>query len=559
MFRQRSRTGCSKAAFILSALSACGLAVYIWRYEAYRHTVLYVCSVTLLISTVMVLLTRRILLASLMTTTFVALVRAVAVEKHGKMNMTLHAYDIVFYLSSWPILSFLWSHFRMQFLAFLVAIFANMAAAWITFGLDNTRVRRRHSLCAVVVLGLVAYLSAPARVESHYWEHFLDDRSLTSFYSSWGDTAQILWRGHLFDAAADAPHAQFRDSPRCQRTGELPNIILIHQESMVPPGAILDGNLYNASLDNLFRSHDGKIHKLRVETYGGASWLTEFSAMTGLSTHSFGSMRPFVQAMMAGNVKATLPETLRECGYHGSVFYPAQRTFGSSELFYKSIGMSDFFDMHDQRAPTIQERDHFYYENAMSYMSRHFQKSSQPLFTFILTMSGHQPYKSPYMPEFVASTEPPHLDPEMNEWLRRVAMVNADYASFKAELSRRFPGKPFLFVHYGDHQPTVTRPYVDFNEQTFGSQVNPSAYTTYFAVEGLNYTPAPLPDVETLDITYLGLALLKAAKIPLTDVYRTRERLMTLCNGRYHDCPFRQQILEFHRQLIDAGLITMPG
>jgi hypothetical protein len=540
------------------AISLCGLAYYIWRFEAYRHNVVYVSSATLLIISAIGLVTRRALLAVLLVTAGVALIRTIAIQKHRKMNMTLHAYDIVFYLSSWPTITFLWSHFRLHFLSFVAAVGTIVVVALVIFRLDPTRVRRRYSFCAALLFGVVAYVSAPVRVEAHYWEYFLDNRSLTSFYSSWRDVAHLLWRGHIFEAAEISRYGQLQEPRECHLQSRAPNIILVHHESMVPPGTFLNESLYDASLEHLFRSHDGNIHKMRVETYGGASWLTEFSVMTGLSTYSFGSMRPFVQSMMAGNVKATLPESLLRCGYHGSVFYPAQRTFGSSEAFYNSIGMTDFFDINDQKAPTIQERDHFYYNNALSYMSKHFKTSEQRLFTFIITMAGHQPYDSPYMPDFVAPSSSATLDPEVNEWLRRVAMVNEDYIYLKEEIAKRFPEEPFLIIHYGDHQPIVTRPYVTFDDQKSRSTADPSAYTTYFAIEGINYTPPELLGLDHLDVAYLGLMVLKAAGIPLSDVYTERECLMHLCEVRYYDCQFRDEILDFHRRLIDSGLITMP-
>lgn len=541
-------------AFTSIAVLLCGLACYIWRYEAYRHNVVYVSSTTLFIISMIVLATRRALLAVLLVTALVALIRIIAIQKYRKMNMTLHAYDVVFYLTSWPTISFLWSHFRLHFVAFVTAVSAVMVATTIISRLDPTRVPRRYSLCAVVLLGFVVHTSAPARVEAHYWEYFLDNRSLTSFYSSWRDTAHLLWRGHIFEAAERSHSGEFDQPHECHLPSNAPSIILIHHESMVPPSRFLNETLYDPSLERLFHSHDGKIHNMGVETYGGASWLTEFSVMTGLSTYSFGSMRPFVQSMMAGKVKATLPESLLRCGYRGSIFYPAQRTFGSSEAFYKSVGMSDFFDIDDQEAPTIQERDYFYYNNALSYMFEHFRTSEQRLFTFVITMAGHQPYSSPYMPDFKAHGSSPDLDPEVSEWLRRIAMVNQDYAYLKDEVSKRFPEQPFLFVHYGDHQPIVTRPYVSFDDRESGS----SAYITYFAIEGVNYTPLELAEFDHLDVAYLGLMIMKAAGIPLTDVYRERERLMHLCEGRYYDCPLRDEILDFHRRLIDSGLVTRP-
>ena len=62
-----------------------------------------------------------------------------------------------------------------------------------------------------------------------------------------------------------------------------------------------------------------------METFGGASWLTEFSVLTGLSTYSFGGMRQFVQQIMAGKVKDSLPHALARCGYRNVVFYPMLR------------------------------------------------------------------------------------------------------------------------------------------------------------------------------------------------------------------------------------------
>ena len=229
-----------RTAFTWLGISTSGLAVYIWQYESYRHSVVYVCSVTLLTWSMAALATRRIVLANLMTTAVVALIRIIALEKHRRMNMTLHAYDVVFYLSSPPIVSFLWSHFRTQFVAFLIAFAASVVAAWNIFHLDPTRIRRSYSLLAIAILGTATYISAPRSVEAHYWENFLNDRSLTSFYSSWRDTIQLLWRAQVFESAETTLREPFQPSPACYMEEGAPNIVLIHQESMVPPSMFLN-------------------------------------------------------------------------------------------------------------------------------------------------------------------------------------------------------------------------------------------------------------------------------------------------------------------------------
>ena len=43
---------------------------------------------------------------------------------------------------------------------------------------------------------------------------------------------------------------------------------------------------------------------------------------------------------------------------------------------------------------------------------------------------------------------------------------------------------------------------------------------------------------------YLGTVLLEAAGLPLSDAYRERRRLMLLCQGRYHDCAEREEVLQ---------------
>ncbi|PPC79527.1 MAG: sulfatase, partial [Hyphomicrobium sp.] len=78
---------------------------------------------------------------------------------------------------------------------------------------------------------------------------------------------------------------------------------------------------------------------------------------------------------------------------------------------------------------------------------------------------------------------------------------------------------------------------------------------TYYSIDGINYQPPPMPDVETLEIPYLGAVLLDAARLPLSEAYKERLRLLAVCDGRYFTCPAKSEILGFHRRLIDSGLV----
>jgi hypothetical protein len=236
------------------------------------------------------------------------------------------------------------------------------------------------------------------------------------------------------------------------------------------------------------------------------------------------------------------------------------RNFVSNDRFYGSIGLKEIFDLKVQGAKTTQERDRFYYQNALNEMERHFKSSRKPLFTYIQTMMAHWPYNSTYMPEVAVAGGAPGTSPEMHEYLRRIAMAKLDFDFLMQELARRFPHERFLIVHYGDHHPSATRTLLGFDNETEVEDVvlQPESigFLTYYSVRGVNYRVPPLPQFDTLDVPYLGTVVLDLARLPLSDSHRDRMRLMSLCKGRYYGCRHREEILIFHRRLIESGLMA---
>jgi phosphoglycerol transferase MdoB-like AlkP superfamily enzyme len=271
-------------------------------------------------------------------------------------------------------------------------------------------------------------------------------------------------------------------------------------------------------------------------------------------------MRQFVQTFTQNKLKDTLPQVLNRCGYRNVVFYPLFKNFVSNDRFYNSIGLTEIFDLKAQGAKTAQERDRFYFENALAEMGRHFEASQRPLFTYIQTMSAHWPYDFKYEPEVDVPGGGPGTDPEMHEYLRRVSMAKMDYDYLVAELRQRFPQERFLIVHYGDHHPMATRTLLGYKDETEAEDVildqDSIGFITYYAAQGVNYRLPALPPYEPLDVAYLGTVMLELAGLPLSDSHRDRKRLMTLCRGRYHTCSKRDEILLFHRRLIDSGVMA---
>jgi hypothetical protein len=540
---------------VLAATVAFAVAIYVWRTEGAPANVLFTFAVIGAAVALVTLITRRILLATFTTAAMVALLCIIAYLKQQTTDVTLHAYDVVSLLTSWAAMGGLWHNHGRYVFAVLVALIAIAGLGWAAYRVDASQVRRSHALGATLVFASLAVIGADTKEARRHMGFYYESRPLWFFFSSWLETGEALWRGHLIDAAAQRPGPAFKIPASCNPGSKPPHIVLIHQESVVPP-SYFPSLAYDKKIDPFFHSLDGKLHRLRVETYGGASWLTEFSVLTGLSAFSLGNLRQFAQTIMADKVRDTLPRALTRCGYRNVAFHPMLRIYLSIGNFLEAVGVHRVFDAKDQGAKSATERDQFYYSSALAEIERHFKASSQPIFTFIETMATHGPYDYSYMPEVLVSGGGPGTDSEMHEYLRRLSMARQDYEFFRSQLVRRFPDQSFLIIHYGDHHPMASRTLLGFGKEADIEHVlrsgNPAALVTYYAVDSVRYQPPPLPSLETLDVPYLPDVILAAAGLPASDINRERLRLMTLCKGRYHGCA---EIPAFHRRLIDSGIV----
>jgi len=505
------------------------------------------------------LLTRRLLFSSLVTFALVALVGLCSLEKKAVMNMAFHSYDLFFYLNAATI-EYIWEDYRSYLLGALGCLTAASIGAALAWRLDVMRPSRLASgLALIFAVASAVVLQPKATAESGAFRMFVDDGSFVSaFYLSWSDTWRTLARGQLVEAAAQTPLPDFAGAASCTPQSKPPHIVLIHQESLVPP-SLFPQLQYDRTLDKFFRSDDDQLHRLRVETYGGGSWVTEFALLSGISTKAFGDMRMFVQVLMNGRLKDTLPQSLKNCGYQSLMLFPMSNGFVSLDKFYHSIGFEKILDREAQGAPTTRERDRFYFRNMLREMDEHFDSSAKPLFVYVQTMASHGPYHNAYMPEENVPGGGPGTSAEMNEFLRRSAMAQRDGDFLMDEIKRRFPGERILVVRYGDHQPSTTYDLInrdwDDDSPAIGEGGKPGPYITYYAMLGHNYPLPPLPVYDPLDIAYLGTVMLEVAGLPLSEAQLERKRLMVTCQGRYFGCEPRSKILAFHRRLINSGLV----
>ena len=545
-------------AYVLSGLIIAGLGIYHWFYEGWRENIIFAASITAALIAALTFATRRLLMSVATVAAIVAMIVVAADVKRRYIEMVLHAYDVVFYLTSWATIRFLWVDHRAYLIAIAVSFILTALLARTLYNWDSTRISRILSGGLVVTFSCLALWASHAKGERRNTLFYWDNLYLSSFYASWSETLETLMKGQLLEALKSQKKPLFTIPASCTPAEKPPHILLIHQESVVPPFQFPQID-YDHALDPFFKSFDGQVHKLRVETYGGASWLTEFSVLAGVSTYSFGGMRTFVQSLMQGKIHDTLPQALTRCGYDNSVFYPVPKDFVSNGRFYAAVGMPQIFDYKAQGATRFNERDKFYYANVLAHLEKHMETSNRPTFNFIITSATHLPYTYTYEPEVKVPGGGTGTDAEMDEYLRRLAMAKMDYDEFRAQLKEHFPNERFLIVQYGDHQPVATRTYLGFDKSYAAEDVkldpDSPGFLTYYSVDGVNYTPPPLPSVDALEVPYLGTLLLNEARLPLPSSYAERARLLGVCEGRYYTCENKREILGFHRRLIDSGLV----
>ena len=116
-------------------------------------------------------------------------------------------------------------------------------------------------------------------------------------------------------------------------------------------------------------------------------------------------------------------------------------------------------------------------------------------------------------------------------------------------------------MRFGDHQPLFAKRFLEpaLDRAEVAQRIlarDPRYFTTYYAIEGLNFRPLDLSSaLDTLDAPYLPLVVLEGAGVPLDPTFVEQKRILNRCRGLFYLCAGGAEARRFNRLLIDAGLI----
>ena len=502
----------------------------------------------------LVLLRRPGLAAALSLVMFVVLIM-VSRFKFDVLWMSLSFIDVM--IIDADTFAFLMMMFPNVGIAAIAATLLFLPVAIVVWRHDPFRVHRGaaaigSAACLAGIAGLsIAYPVSPG-------EAFGNENYVSHFARTGVDAVSAYVEQGFLESDPIAVE-ELRAATPCEPVGKRPHIILVHDESSFDIRAIA-GVKVPPGYGPHFRSFDGKARKFLVEGAGGPSWYTEYNVLSGLSSRSYGRFQFFVTRIAAGRVERGLPRALQRCGYSTHAIYPVSGGFLSAGSYYKGVGIEDFVDG-KALGSGVFEPDRFYFNAAVRMIER--QRKHGPMFVFVYLTANHFTWDYPFHEELTPAgwRDPGNAKPEVNEYLRRQAMSERDYAAFLARLKRDFPGEEFLIVRYGDHQPDFTKLLIDpsLDVMELGARLmrfDPRYFTTYYAIDAVNFKPVALGSaLDMLDAPYLPLIVLEAAGVPLDPSFAEQKKILDRCGGLFYGCADGAEARRFNRALIEAGLI----
>lgn len=383
----------------------------------------------------------------------------------------------------------------------------------------------------------------------------------STFTASLGDSA--CWRqfgGLALSDIANEPLPLREATPA--RYACSPDIIVIQHESVFDPRIF--GLPVEPVVEAFLSPPDGEFGRLNVDIFGGGSWQSEFSLLTGLSSASFGSSAYHLFEKGAGRFHSSLPRSLASLGYKTTPISSCRREFLSYDKFYRSIGIDEriFVDElplpFDVRRFEATNSDAMFLDAVIDAHTKRIADDPTPRFLYALTNFNHGPHHRQLVPSgqfereraFALASFP---DAGYGEYYTRLAETASVWQRLRAKLASSSPGRPVLMVHYGDHQPVMTKQ-IDRQLKRPGDGRRP--FGTFYAIEALNiphFSPGPGAD---LDIAFLGTVALQRAGIALDTIFATRASLLDDCGAAYFASASERK-RRFHRTLVDLGLIDL--
>ena len=541
----------------LSYLSMIGIAAVAFS-ERDVASLPFLLSVFCAILMTMLILSKRVRFSLVTTWALFAVITVISAMKMHYMGTGLHVLDIFFYHENSEMYRFLIGSYLpvvlLSLATFAVGVVISVLIYRRSVAINTPRILLAGLFFAAVVAAGATY-PRPGDDQSY---HVIGHRT-SSFFVSLKDMRFLVFKPAFVERLTSySSDPGYQGLGECSQTKPRPDIVAVLMELAVPP-SFYPAIKVGAELNNRFRSVDGVIRPLRVETIGGGTSITSAALMTSLPGAEFGWLAPYLPVYLQGRVHHSLPKLLRQCGYKTAVISPLPHPFMNEGAFMTSLGFEDYRDVKSIGAPTTHERDTFYFHAALDYIRHHRAQDGRPLFLFLMTMAAHGPYSYRFEPDSITPGEPFGNTAKIDEYLRRLTMQQTDFEAFNYDLAMLKGGHGLMLLDFGDHQPSVTVPLAEAMEGKDAlARLDLVAYRTYYRIRAVNMPLAvAIPRYRSMDIAYLAPTLIQTAGLPIDDVYAELLALRESCKGSFIQCFDRARIERHLKRLVKGHLLDL--
>ncbi len=429
-----------------------------------------------------------------------ALLLAISFGKSVATGMPLVAYDHFFLRGNLVMLAY--NDWRVASGLLLTAVAIFFYARAMLSGKGSFSVFEKGGLVALALVAGYCIYAMRTEPQIAIWEPQSHYPTIRTFVKSTQATNPQLQL--TAEAAPDAvPEATLDRTVPLAMTApsDKPDIFFILQESTFLPEILRPEHRSK----HLFAGDAAQRGPLRVHTYGGGTWRTEFSLTTQMRASEFGGDGLYVFHQLEGRVHRSIFSELKKLGYRTVVFYPVPGFFINAAPFYASIGVDEFYDPQslginkgwDWKTP-----DEKFYQA----MLKKLENSPQPVVALMLTISQHGPH----------ATQDP-----MTDYVERFDAADRAYGDFIDQVAAR--GRRAGVVTFGDHQPEFTLRYIA--DET-------ARYTTTYDIRCVNFACTGAPDLaKPRDIVMLAPDALERFGFGLDDLSLAQRSAFAGCEG----------------------------
>jgi phosphoglycerol transferase MdoB-like AlkP superfamily enzyme len=314
-----------------------------------------------------------------------------------------------------------------------------------------------------------------------------------------------------------------------------PDIVVWLQESTVNP-EIFDLSGAQAPKLSMFGSNSflRATSWLRVHTFGGRTWMSEFALLSGLVSRDFGESATSVFYTVVPHLKYSLFKVLETNGYETIVLSPFNEGAYHAGAAFQDMGLNRFVQPQDLGYPAPSFKDLWGIESQemADYAKKILdQPSDKPRFLYLLSMKEHGPYNSDYPDKLglAGAIGDQKLAGSLNNYIDRIIALNAATEDFSNYLMNR--KYPTMFLYFGDHQPKLRSNLVRYRLKAS----EPSYFTQFVLRDNL---PGPPPPVEKItDLSFIGGLLLERAGLKPDAFFDANIRMRRLTAGQLQDYP----------------------